>query len=39
MVRRTRIVATIGPASESDAKLKELVQAGVDVFRLSFAHG
>jgi pyruvate kinase len=38
-VRRTRIVATIGPASDSDEKLKELVTAGVDVIRLSFAHG
>jgi pyruvate kinase len=38
-VRRTRIVATIGPASDSDEKLKELVTAGVDVLRLSFAHG
>ena len=38
-MRRTRIVATIGPASDSDEKLKELVKAGVDVFRLSFAHG
>jgi pyruvate kinase len=38
-VRRTRIVATIGPASDSDEKLKELVLAGVDVIRLSFAHG
>ncbi len=38
-MRRTRIVATIGPASDSDERLKELVTAGVDVFRLSFAHG
>ncbi|MGC1237186.1 MAG: pyruvate kinase [Acidimicrobiales bacterium] len=38
-MRRTRIVATIGPASDSDDKLKELAMAGVDVFRLSFAHG
>jgi pyruvate kinase len=38
-VRRTRIVATIGPASESDEVLKALAVAGVDVFRLSFAHG
>jgi pyruvate kinase len=38
-VRRTKIVATVGPASDSDERLKELVQAGVDVFRLSFAHG
>jgi len=38
-VRRTRIVATIGPSSESDEVLLNLVKAGVDVFRLSFAHG
>jgi pyruvate kinase len=38
-VRRTKIVATIGPASESDGVLQGLVDAGVDVFRLSFAHG
>lgn len=38
-MRRTRIVATIGPASDSDEVIKELVDAGVDVFRLSFAHG
>jgi pyruvate kinase len=38
-VRRTRIVATIGPASDSDEVLLALVKAGVDVFRLSFAHG
>ena len=38
-MRRTRIVATIGPASESDEVLLELVKAGVDVFRLSMAHG
>ena len=38
-MRRTRIVATIGPASNSDEKLRELVLAGVDVFRISFAHG
>jgi len=38
-VRRTRIVATIGPASDSDEVLRGLVDAGVDVFRLSFAHG
>jgi pyruvate kinase len=38
-VRRTKIVATIGPASDSDETLLRLADAGVDVFRLSFAHG
>ena len=38
-MRRTRIVATIGPASEDAAVVEALVAAGVDVFRLSFAHG
>lgn len=38
-MRRTRIVATLGPASESDEVVLELAKAGVDVFRLSMAHG
>lgn len=38
-MRRTRIVATIGPASEGADTLRRLVEAGVDVFRLSMAHG
>ncbi|CAN5426731.1 pyruvate kinase [soil metagenome] len=36
---RTKIVATIGPASESPAVLDELLLAGVDVVRLNLSHG
>ena len=37
--RRTKIVATIGPASESAEDIGRLIQAGVDVFRLNLSHG
>ena len=37
--RRTKIVATIGPASASGDVLRELVEAGVDSIRLNFSHG
>ena len=37
--RRTRIVATVGPASEGLPVLEELIRAGVDVFRLNLSHG
>ena len=36
---QTKIVATLGPASSEPAKLAELIQAGVDVFRINTAHG
>jgi pyruvate kinase len=37
--RRTRIVATLGPASRAPDKVLELARTGVDVFRLNFSHG
>ncbi len=38
-VHHTKIVATVGPACDTYAKLLELVIAGVNVFRLNFSHG
>jgi pyruvate kinase len=37
--RRTSIVATFGPASNSPQRVRELIEAGVDVVRLNFSHG
>ena len=37
--RRTKIVATIGPGSESEDMIGRLISSGVDVFRLNFSHG
>jgi len=37
--RHTKIVATIGPATETEDRLAQLISAGVDVMRLNMAHG
>ncbi len=37
--RRTRIVATLGPATDPPEVLEALLRAGVDVVRLNFSHG
>ncbi len=39
MKKRTKIVATVGPASDSYEQIKALICAGVNVFRLNFSHG
>lgn len=39
MYRRTKIVATVGPACAGTAGLKKLIDNGVNVFRLNFSHG
>ncbi|OJA06594.1 pyruvate kinase [Halomonas sp. QHL1] len=38
-IRRTKIVATLGPASDRDGVLEAMLKAGVDVVRLNFSHG
>ena len=39
MPRATKIIATLGPATSSEAQITKLIEAGVDVFRLNFSHG
>jgi pyruvate kinase len=38
-MKKTKIVATLGPATCGYAVIRELMESGVDVFRLNFSHG
>jgi len=39
MLRATKIIATLGPASEKPEVLRDMIRAGLDVVRLNFSHG
>ncbi len=39
MLRRTKIVATVGPATDSPAVLEDVIRRGTDVVRINFSHG
>jgi pyruvate kinase len=38
-IKKTKIIATIGPASRSQKVIEELINNGANVFRLNFSHG
>ncbi|WP_237445868.1 pyruvate kinase [Sinobacterium norvegicum] len=38
-LRRTKILATLGPATDDDHKIRQLISAGANIFRLNFSHG
>ena len=39
MTRRTKIVATLGPATDRDSNLEKIIAAGVNMVRMNFSHG
>ena len=39
MLRRTKIIATLGPATDTDSTIESLIRAGIDLVRINFSHG
>lgn len=39
MIRRTKIMATLGPATDRSGTLEQMIRAGVDLVRVNFSHG
>jgi pyruvate kinase len=39
MPRRTKIIATLGPATDADSTIESLIRAGIDLVRINFSHG
>lgn len=39
MLRRTKIIATLGPATDDDSTIEKLIRAGIDLVRINFSHG
>ena len=39
MLRRTKIISTLGPATDADSTVEGLIQAGIDMVRINFSHG
>ena len=39
MLKKTKIVATLGPSTCNSDKIRDMILAGVNVFRLNFSHG
>ena len=39
MLRRTKIIATLGPATDDDPAIEKLIRAGMDLVRINFSHG